>query len=115
MTENQYENALLALGCKNVTSNVQQENGTTAYKLPTGQVVAEYRSGYIRRNLFQEDKPYGKCYQLNPTYDVPFKNINWSGELYEASSKARMKIWSRRERLKKLLLYTVKKVNNGKS
>ena len=56
-----------------------------------------------------------RCYQLNPTYDVPFKSIGWSGELLEANSKARMKIWSRKERLKKLLLYTIKKVNNGKS
>jgi len=120
MTESQYEDALLALGCKNVTSNTQQENGTTAFKLPTGHVVSEHRTGYIRRLLFREKNPGGRfggnrCYQLNPTYNVPFKNINWSGELYETNSKARMKIWSRKERLKKLLLYTIKKVNNGKS
>ena len=123
MTESQYEDALLALGCKNVTSNTQQANGTTAFKLPTGHVISEHRTGYIRRNIYAEGDEmsgkgyYGgsKCYQLNPTYNVPFKNINWSGELYETSSKARMKIWSRKERLKKLLLYTIKKVNNGKS
>ena len=34
MTENQYENALLALGAKNVTTNRQRSNGTTAFKLP---------------------------------------------------------------------------------
>jgi len=112
MTESQYEDALLALGCKNVTSNTQQENGTTAFKLPTGHVVSEHRTGYIRRNLYT---PTRTCYQLNPTYNVPFKSIGWSGELLEANSKARMKIWSRKERLKKLLLYTIKKVNNGKS
>ncbi len=60
MTENQYEETLYALGAKNVTTPTQEFNRTTAFKLPTGQVVAEYKSGYIRRNLFQEDLPYGK-------------------------------------------------------
>ena len=108
MTENQYEETLYALGAKNVTTDRQSFNRTTAFKLPTGQVVAEYRSGYIRRNLFQEDLPYGKCYQLNPTYKVPFKSICWNGELLELETKARAKIWSRKERLKRLLLYTIK-------
>ena len=76
MTEKHYEDVLKALGAKDVTTDRQSNNGTTAYKLPTGQVVAEYKSGYIRRNLFQEDLPYGKCYQLNPTYDVPYKCIH---------------------------------------
>tara|TARA_S200002703_G_scaffold154123_1_gene156445 strand:+ start:164 stop:535 length:372 start_codon:yes stop_codon:yes gene_type:complete len=123
MTENQYEDALLALGCKNVTTQIQEGNGTTAFKLPTGHVVSEHRTGYIRRNIYAESNEMSgkgrfsdsRCYQLNPTYNVPFKSIGWSGELLEANSKARMKIWSRKERLKKLLLYTIKKVNNGKS
>ena len=112
MTEKQYEEALYALGAKNVTSYTQRKNGTTAFRLPTGHVVSEHRTGYIRRNLYT---PTRTCYQLNPTYNVTFKSIGWSGELLEANSKARMKIWSRKERLKKLLLYTIKKVNNGKS
>ena len=39
MTEHEYEYALKALGCKNVTTERQRNNGTTASKLPTGQVV----------------------------------------------------------------------------
>ena len=101
MTENQYEDVLLALGAKDITTNRQRSNGTTAFKLPTGQVVAEYKSGYIRRNLYQEDLPHGKCYQLNPTYDVPYKSIHENG-LFETTRKERMKIWSRNERLKRL-------------
>ena len=112
MTEKHYEDVLNALGAKDVTTKRQGENGTTAYKLPTGQVVAEYKSGYIRRNLFQEDKPYGKCYQLNPTYDVPYKSINHYG-LLEITRKERMRIWVRSERLKRLVLYATKKINNG--
>ena len=112
MTENQYEETLYALGAKNVTTPTQRFNRTTAFKLPTGQVVAEYKSGYIRRNLFQEDLPYGKCYQLNPTYDVPYKSINHYG-LLEITRKERMRIWVRSERLKRLVLYATKKINNG--
>jgi hypothetical protein len=83
MTEKQYEKALQALGAKNVTTERQRNNGTTAFKLPTGQVVSEHKTGYIRRNLYKEDKPtgVGKCYQLNPTYDIPHKAIGQNGQM----------------------------------
>ena len=115
MTEKQYEKAMLALGCKDVTTDRQIANGTTAYKLPTGQVVSEHKTGYIRRNMYAEAKPtgVGKCYQLNPTYDIPYKHIGVNGNKYEGTSKARMRIWSRKARLKKLFLYTIKAMNNG--
>ena len=115
MTEKQYEEALYALGAKNVTSYTQRKNGTTAFKLPTGQVVSEHTTGYIRRNMYAEAKPtgVGKCYQLNPTYEIPHKAIGQNGLLYEATTKARMRIWSRKARLKALFLYTTKKINNG--
>ena len=114
MTEQQYEKALQALGAKNVTTERQRNNGTTAFKLPTGQVVSEHKSGYIRRYMYREDKPTGLslCYQLNPTYDVPYKSILQNGKLFETSRKERTKIWSRKARLKKLFLYTTKKINN---
>ena len=113
MTEQQYEKALQALGAKNVTTERQKNNGTTAFKLPTGQVVSEHTTGYIRRNMYAEDKPtsIGKCYQLNPTYDIPHKAIGQNGQKYEATVKARMRIWSRKSRLKALFLYTTKKLN----
>ncbi len=63
-------------------------------------------------NLYQEDLPYGKCYQLNPTYEVPHKWIHDNG-LVEFKRKERTKIYSRTERLKRLVLYTIKKLNNG--
>ena len=113
MTEKQYEKALQALGAKNVTTERQRNNGTTAFKLPTGQVVSEHKTGYIRRNMYAETKPtgVGKCYQLNPTYDIPHKAIGQNGQKYESTSKARMRIWSRKSRLKALFLYTTKKLN----
>tara|TARA_B100001250_G_C19765832_1_gene774696 strand:+ start:878 stop:1231 length:354 start_codon:yes stop_codon:yes gene_type:complete len=114
MTENQYETALLALGCKNVTTNRQKSNGTTAFKLPTGHIVSEHKTGYIRRNIYKEDKGVGgRCYQLNPTYNVPYQCIAQDGKLYRyEGSKRRTLIWSRKARLKKLFLYAIKKLNN---
>ena len=113
MTEQQYEKAMLALGCKDVTTERQRSNSTTAFKLPTGQVVSEHKSGYIRRYMYREDKPTGisLCYQLNPTYDIPYKSISKSGQKHESTNKARMRIWSRKARLKALFLYTIKKLN----
>jgi len=117
MTEKQYEEALYALGVKNVTTNRNKKNGTTAFKLPTGQVVSEHKTGYIRRNIYREDNPTagGLCYQLNPTYNVPYQCIAQDGKLHRyEGSKRRTLIWSRKARLKALFLYTIKKVNNEK-
>ena len=116
MTETQYEEALYALGVKNVTTQSQAGNGTTAFRLPDGvNMITEHRTGYIRRSVLSETKRIKSCYQLNPTYKVPFKSISWSGDLLELERQERTKIWSRKERLKRLLLYTIKQVNNGKS
>jgi len=106
---------LNALGCKNVTTNRQKNNGTTAFELPTGHVVTEHRTGYIRRTVRNGYEGNQKsCYQLNPVYQVPYKNINYKGELYETTDNKRMLIWSRAERLKRLVLYTIKKINETK-
>ena len=110
MTEQQYEKALQALGAKNVTTERQRNNGTTAFKLPTGQTVTEHKTGYIRRTV-RSGFNVQTCYQLNPTYDVPYKMIQPSGRIYESSRKERMRIWSRKSRLKALFLYTTKKLN----
>ena len=120
MTEKQYEEALVALGAKNVTTKRQKNNGTTMFKIPTGHVISEHRTGYIRRNMYKEGPDMGAkgfygggiCYQLNPTYEVPVKAIVENGKLWESTRKKRVKIWSRKARLKKLFLYTIKKLNN---
>ncbi len=117
MTEQQYEKALQALGAENVTTERQRKNGTTAFKLPTGQVVSEHKSGYIRRYLYKEPKAsrgyFGDstCYQLNPTYEVNHESIGMDGKLRKTTRKERTRIWSRKARLKKLFLYTTKKIN----
>lgn len=113
MTEKQYETALTALGVENVTTNRQKANGTTAFKLPTGDTVAEFNSGYIRKYLTYKGKKL-TCYQLNPVYKAPYKVVTTNGKLYEWEHNKRMMIYSRKERLKRLFLYTIKQINNAK-
>jgi len=108
MTENQSLNVLKAIGAKEVTTNRQRKNGTTAFKLPTGEVVTEHKTGYIRRIL---TKPRYTCYQLNPTYKTLYKWMSHDGQVGVCDRNNRMLIWSRPERLKRLALYAVKKKN----
>ena len=106
---------LNALGCKNVTTNRQKNNGTTMFELPTGDTVAEFNSGYIRKYLMSKlsNNKYHTCYQLNPVYKTKWKAINSSGKLVESDTNERMLIYSRAERLKRLVLYTIKQINKS--
>jgi hypothetical protein len=108
---------LQALGAKDVTTNRQKKNGTTMFKLPTGDNVAEFKSGYIRKYLMSEhvitSYKYNTCYQLNPTYKTKWKAVNSYGMLVESDTKARMLIYSRAERLKRLVLYAIKQINKS--
>ena len=113
MTEKQYEEALFALGCKDVTSKVQKKNGTTAFRMPDGiNMITEHKTGYIRRNMLSKTGRVSHCYQLNPTYKANYKVISSDGKLHEWYNQKRMLINSRKARLKKLFLYTIKAVNN---
>ena len=106
---------LNALGVKNVTTNRQKNNGTTMFELPTGDTIAEFNSGYIRKYLMsgQENLKFHSCYQLNPTYKTPYKMIWQDGKLHEGTHNRRMLIFNRAERLKKLVLYTIKQINKN--
>ena len=115
MTEEQYEKALIALGCKDVTSKTQKKNGTTAFRLPDGKnMVTEHKTGYVRRTMLSKTGRVASCYQLNPQYKAPYKVVWADGRLYETVHNKRTLIKSRKARLKKLFLYTIKAVNNGK-
>jgi len=115
MTEKQYEDALVALGCKDVTSKTQKKNGTTAFRMPDGvNMITEHVTGYIRRTVLSGTGRVASCYQLNPQYKTPYKVVSSEGKLHEWYHNKRMFIMSRKERLKKLFLYTIKAVNNGK-
>jgi len=112
MTETQLENALTALGVENVTTGRQKANGTTAFKLPTGDTVSEHNTGYIRKYLTHKGRKL-TCYQLNPVYKSPYKVISSDGKLYEWEHNKRMLIMSRKDRLKRLFLYAIKQINKS--
>ena len=115
MTEKQYENALIALGCENVTSNIQKKNGTTAFRMPDGKnMITEHKTGYVRRTVLSGTGRVATCYQLNPTYPSDYQVIAQDGKLYTFKGRKRTMIMPRKLRLKQLFLYTIKKVNNEK-
>ncbi len=112
MKEQLVIDTLKALGAKDVTTKRQRRNSTTAFELPTGDTVSEHRTGYVRKQLMHKGKITG-CYQMNPTYQVPFKCITHGGKLFESSRVERMRIWSREERLKHIIKFTIKQLNKN--
>ena len=104
---------LKALGAIDTTSTRQMKKGTTCFQLPTGDCVSEHKTGYIRKNLLHKNGSIYTCYQLNPTYNTNWKAVNSFGKLVQSEMKARMLIYSRAERLKRLVLYTIKKINQS--
>jgi len=102
---------LKALGAKDTSSPSQTRRGTTCFTLPTGDCVSEHKTGYIRKNLLNKNGGIYTCYQLNPTYKTNWKAVNSSGKLVQSEMKARMLIYSRAERLKRIVLYTIKQIN----
>ena len=61
----------------------------------------------------QNKYKYHTCYQLNPVYKTKWKAINSNGNIVEHENNARMLIYSRAERLKRLVLYTIKQINKS--
>ena len=114
MTESQILANLKALGARDVTSKAQERNGTTCFTLPTGDCISEHKTGYIRRNLLNTRGKIHTCYQLNPTYKAPYKVISRDGTAYEWTHSKRMLIMNRTERLKRLLLYSIKQINGSR-
>ena len=104
---------LKALGAKDTTSPSQTKRGTTCFTLPTGDCISEHKTGYIRKNLLNKNGSIYTCYQLNPTYKTPYKMIWQDGKLHEGTHNRRMLIYSRSERLKRLVLYTIKQINKN--
>ena len=107
-------NTLTALGAKDTSSPSQIKRGTTCFTLPTGDCISEHKTGYIRRNLLNPRGKIHTCYQLNPTYKSPYKVIAQDGTSYEWTHNKRMLIMNRTERLKRLLLYSIKQINGSR-
>jgi len=68
--ENAYALAMLHEdGIVETTTKRQWKNGTRQFKLPTGQLLATYKSGYVRRCDSSD-----RIWQLNPKYQ---REIRW--------------------------------------
>ncbi|HJM16295.1 MAG TPA: hypothetical protein QF851_02450 [Flavobacteriales bacterium] len=116
MNEKETIMVLKALGADEITSKTQKKNGTSMWRLKTGETVAEYSSGYVRKiiydNHYNGKRFQSTCWQLNPTetheqsYTSPF-----NGETYNYKTRDRIMLWTREERLEYLVKYASKKVN----
>ena len=104
---------LKALGAKDTSSPSQIKRGTTCFTLPTGDCISEHKTGYIRKNMLNKNGSIYTCYQLNPVYKSSHKVISSEGDLYEWEHNKRMLIKNRAERLKRLVLYTIKQINKS--
>jgi hypothetical protein len=106
--ENQFvTRMLLDHGIIEITTKRQAKNGTRAFRMPTGQILASYKSGYVRR-CDRSDR----VYQLNPQYqqNQRFVWMKDNGDLYtkEDTYTARALIYSPIARLKFITNYYLK-------
>ena len=108
MLEEQYvKRMLIDYDIREITTQRQAKNGTRQFKMPTGQEIASYKSGYVRRCDSSD-----RVWQLNPQYK---QNNRWvwmrdNGEFYttEHINKARALIYSPIVRLNFILKYYLK-------
>jgi beta-lactamase class D len=100
------------LGIKEITTQRQKDNGTREFVLPfyvRGELVtiASYKKGYIR-----VDRNCHSRYQINPTYEVPYKLVGVDGVLREWKNKKRMMIYSEESRINFIFNYALKNYFN---
>ena len=96
------------LGVEEITTPKQRNNGTREFALPykvRGKRVtlASYQSGYVRI-----DRNCNSRYQINPTYDVPYKVIDSHGMLITWTNKKRIMIYGEKSRIDFIFNYIIK-------
>lgn len=96
------------LGVEEITTPRQRNNGTREFAIPfylRGKQVtlASYKSGYVRI-----DRNCHTKYQINPTYEVPYKFISADGEFNAWTNKRRMMIYGEDNRINFIFNYIIK-------
>ena len=96
------------LGVEEITTPKQQNNGTREFAIPfyvKGKRVtlASYQTGYVRI-----DRNCHARYQINPTYEVPYKVISKDGELRTWTNKKRVMIYGEDNRINFIFNYIIK-------
>jgi hypothetical protein len=100
------------LGVEEITTPKQQINGTREFAIPfyvRGKRVtlASYQTGYVRI-----DRKCHSRYQINPTYDVPYKVINSDGVLRTWTSRKRIMIYGENNRIDFIFKFILKNYYN---
>ncbi len=100
------------LGINEITTQRQRDNGTREFVLPFyrhGQLVtiASYKTGYVRI-----DRNCHSRYQINPTYEVPYRVVGGDGILRNWKNKKRMMIYSEESRINFIFNYALKNYFN---
>ena len=109
--ENAYAQAMLHEdGIVETTTKRQWKNGTRQFKLPTGELLATYKSGYVRRCDSSD-----RIWQLNPKYkrEKRWVFLTKNGmETRKYTTWSRAKIYSCLARLNFILIYALKNYLN---
>ena len=103
-------NMLTKYGIQEITTMRQAKNDTRAFRMPTGQIIASYKSGMVRRCDSSD-----RIWQLNPKYKREKRWVFLNGtELVtqKFTTWSRAKIWSGMARLKFLHDYAKKNYLN---
>jgi len=107
MLEEQFvKRMLIDYDIREITTRRQAKNGTRQFKMPTGQILATYKSGYVRRCDSSD-----RVYQLNPKYKTKTRWVFLTEnglETKEYDTWARAIIYSRLARLNFILKYYLK-------
>ena len=111
MLEDSFARSLLVEhNIKEVTTQRQAKNGTRQFKLPTGEMLASYKTGYVRRCDSSD-----RIYQLNPKYkrEKRWVFLTENGiETKKYTTWSRAKIYSGLARLNFILIYALKNYLN---
>ena len=107
MLEEQFvKRMLIDHDIREITTRRQAKNGTRQFKMPTGQLIASYKSGMVRRCDSSD-----RIWQLNPKYKTKTRWVFLTDnglETKEYDTWARAVIYSRLARLNFILKYYIK-------
>ena len=99
-------NMLTKYGIQEITTMRQAKNDTRAFKMPTGQILASYKSGMVRRCDSSD-----RIWQLNPKYKTKTRWVFLTDnglETKEYDTWARAVVYSPLARLNFILKYYLK-------
>lgn len=107
MLEEQFvKRMLIDYDIREITTQRQAKNGTRQFKMPTGQEIATYKSGMVRRCDSSD-----RIWQLNPKYKTKTRWVFLTEnglETKEYDTYARAIIYSKLARLNFILKYYLK-------